>query len=76
MLQRFLDSLKNEDPILPNSFTLKLGELIRLGRLEAKLSQAELAELVYIRQPLYRTLKKGTRAVSTGRAPVYNVRPR
>ena len=65
MLQRFLDSLKNEDPILPNSFTLKLGELIRLGRLEAKLSQAELAELVYIRQSSISNIEKGTRAVST-----------
>jgi transcriptional regulator with XRE-family HTH domain len=65
MLQRFLDSLKDEDPILPNSFTLKLGELIRLGRLEAKLSQADLARLVYLRQSSISNIEKGTRAVST-----------
>lgn len=65
MLQRFLEALRGEGPILPNSFTIKLGELIRDARQEAKLTQAELAERVYLRQSSISNIEKGLRAVST-----------
>jgi len=64
MLDRFLDALKDEGPNLPNSFTVKLGELIRDARVEAHLSQAELALRVYLRQSSISNIEKGLRAVS------------
>lgn len=59
-----MDALKDEGPNLPNSFTVKLGELIRDARVEAHLSQAELAKRVYLRQSSISNIEKGLRAVS------------
>ena len=42
MLSRFLDSFYKGE--VPNKFTVAMGKLIRKARLEAKMSQAELAE--------------------------------
>ena len=45
--------------VLPNKFTLKMGELIRIARKEAGLSQRELAERIYRRQAALSDMENG-----------------
>lgn len=49
---------------LPNKFSLALGELIHQARIEAKMSQAVLAEKTYFRQAAISQIEKGKREVT------------
>ncbi len=62
MLSRFLDSFYKGD--VPNKFTVGMGELIRKARLEAKMSQAELAEEAHFRQASISQIEAGKREVT------------
>lgn len=64
MFEKFLDSLQDESPNLPNKFTIALGDRIRVARLEAGLSQADLARKAYFRQSSISKIESGLRAVS------------
>jgi transcriptional regulator with XRE-family HTH domain len=63
MLQKILDSIYDESPNLPNNYTRALGNLIRKARLEAKMSQTELAEKAYLRQSSISKIEAGLRSV-------------
>lgn len=63
MLQKILDSIYDESPNLPNKYTNALGNRIRKARLEAKMSQTELAEKAYLRQSSISKIEAGTRSV-------------
>ena len=65
MIEKFLDSLQDESPNLPNKFTIALGDRIRVARLEAGLSQADLARKAYFRQSSISKIESGLRAVSS-----------
>jgi transcriptional regulator with XRE-family HTH domain len=64
MLSDFLDRLTVKGDV-PNKFTIGMGELIRQARLEAKMSQAELAEKAYFRQAAISQVETGKREVSS-----------
>lgn len=64
MLEKFLDNLKDEGPILPNQFTAIVGDRIRKARQEANMSQAELAHKAHFRQSSISKIEMGTQAVS------------
>ena len=64
MLKDFLERAKGQRDILPNSFTIELGELIRKARTEAKLSQGELAEAAYVNQAAVSLIEKGKRSIT------------
>jgi len=49
---------------IPNSFTITLGELIRKVRLEANMTQAELAKSAYLSQTAISQIEQGKRDVS------------
>lgn len=49
---------------IPNKFTIAVGELIRKARIEAKMSQAELAEAAYMRQAAISLLELGKRDIT------------
>jgi transcriptional regulator with XRE-family HTH domain len=63
MLQKILDSIYDESPNIPNKYTSALGNRIRKARLEAKMSQTELAEKAYLRQSSISKIEAGTRSV-------------
>jgi transcriptional regulator with XRE-family HTH domain len=65
MLSDFLDRLQGKKGDVPNSFTFAMGELIRQARIEAKLSQAELAQKAYFRQAAISQIETGKREVSS-----------
>ena len=65
MLRTLLDSIQDEGPNLPNRFTLALGKLVRKARLEANMSQSDLAEAAYLKQSSISRIEDGTRALST-----------
>lgn len=60
LLDNFLCNKSN----LPNKFSIALGELVQSARSEIKLSQKELADLVYINQAAVSLIEKGKRSVS------------
>jgi transcriptional regulator with XRE-family HTH domain len=62
MLSRFLDSFYKGN--VPNKFTVGMGELIRKARLEAKMSQAELAQKAHFRQAAISQIEAGKREVT------------
>lgn len=64
MLDKFFDLIKSEKEELPNKFSIAMGERIRKARIEAKLSQADLAEKAYFRQASISQIEAGKRAVS------------
>lgn len=64
MLKNLLDSIKSEGPYLPNKFTVALGELVRKARLDANMSQADLADAAFLKQSSISRIEVGTRAVS------------
>lgn len=64
MLKDFLERAKGQRDTLPNSFTIELGELIRKARVEAKLSQGELAEAAYVNQAAVSLIEKGKRSIT------------
>jgi transcriptional regulator with XRE-family HTH domain len=59
-----LELLKSDKPNLPNKFTTALGELIRKARIEANLSQKDLAWKAYINQAGISLIESGKRSVS------------
>lgn len=64
MLEKLLESIKSEGPYLPNKFTIALGEHVRKARLDANMSQADLANKAYLKQSSISRIEVGTRAVS------------
>ena len=64
MLDKFFEYIKDESSYLPNKFTIALGERIRKARLEAGLSQSNLARKAYFRQPSISKIESGVRSVS------------
>ncbi len=65
MLKNILEELRGQKPNLPNKFTIALGDLIRQARLDANLSQSELAKLAYFSQAAISQIEKGKRSVSS-----------
>lgn len=63
MWSSFLDSLYQGD--VPNSFTIGMGEQIRKARIEAKMSQSELAQKAHFRQAAISQIETGKREVSS-----------
>lgn len=64
MLEKFLDTIKDEKRIIPNKLTVALGNLIRNARVENNMSQAELAERTYFKQSSISKIEKGLRAIT------------
>ncbi len=64
MLEKLLDRLRDEGPNLPNRFTIALGKRIRDARLEAEMSQSDLADTAYLRQSSVSKIETGMRSVS------------
>lgn len=64
MRKKFLDFLQSESRNTPNKFTTALGEKIREARIEAHLSQGELAENTYLKQSTLSKIESGTREIS------------
>jgi transcriptional regulator with XRE-family HTH domain len=64
MLKRLLETTKSEGPYLPNKFTIALGKLVQKARLEANMSQSDLADKAYLKQSSVSRIEVGTRAVS------------
>jgi len=65
MLEKIIEQLRNDRPNLPNKFSIALGEKIRQARNEAKISQAELAEISYLKQSSISRIEFGLRAISS-----------
>jgi transcriptional regulator with XRE-family HTH domain len=63
-LAKFLDYLAYGEPH-PNKFTIFLGEQIKKAREEAKMSQKDLAELIYKRQATVSDIENGKGEVDT-----------
>ncbi len=59
-----IEKMKFQSDDLPNKLSVQLGELIRKGRTEAKLSQSELAEYAYFSQAAISQIEQGKRSVS------------
>jgi transcriptional regulator with XRE-family HTH domain len=57
-LEKFLDYLAYGEP-RPNKFTIFLGEQIKKAREESKMSQKDLAELIYKRQATVSDIENG-----------------
>ena len=64
MLKKLLESTKSEGPYLPNKFTIALGKLIQKARMEANMSQADLADAAFLKQSSISRMEVGNRAVS------------
>lgn len=60
----WLDRARGFKDELPNKFSIAMGELIRKARIEAKMSQAELADKAYFRQAAISQIEAGKRDVS------------
>lgn len=60
----WLDKTNGFKDELPNKFSRAMGELIRQARIEAKMSQAELAEKAYFRQAAISQIETGKRDVT------------
>jgi transcriptional regulator with XRE-family HTH domain len=60
----FFEELRGYRDKLPNKFTIQLGELIRKARLEASITQSELAERAYFSQTAISQMEQGKRDVS------------
>ena len=65
MVFKFLSKFIEDTGSTPNGFTMGMGELVRKARLEAKLSQTDLAERIYIRQASISEIENGKREVSS-----------
>jgi transcriptional regulator with XRE-family HTH domain len=60
----FFEELRGHKDKLPNKFTIQLGELIRKARLEANITQSELADKAYFSQTAISQIEQGKRDVS------------
>lgn len=63
VLEKLLDLLTPDEPV-PNKFTIYMGERIRDGRIEAGMSQQELARLIYKRQAALSDYENGRAIVN------------
>ncbi|MCX6643735.1 MAG: helix-turn-helix transcriptional regulator [Candidatus Bathyarchaeota archaeon] len=57
-IDKILDRLAYGEP-RPNKFTIYMGEQIKKARLEAKISQEELAERIYVRRATISAIENG-----------------
>jgi transcriptional regulator with XRE-family HTH domain len=64
MFRNFFEELRGYKGSVPNKFTIHLGELIRKARLEANMTQSELAERAYFSQTAISQIEQGKRDVS------------
>lgn len=64
MRSKLADMLYSESRIIPNRFTETLGKLIRDARIEANMSQGELAEKAYFRQSSISKIETGMRSLA------------
>jgi transcriptional regulator with XRE-family HTH domain len=64
MFRSFFEELRGHKDNIPNKFTIHLGELIRKARLDADMTQAELAERAYFSQTAISQIEQGKRDVS------------
>ncbi|MCD4751634.1 MAG: helix-turn-helix domain-containing protein [Anaerolineaceae bacterium] len=63
MFNKFLDESRKGD--VPNKFTIYMGQQVRIARLEAHMSQRELADRSCFRQAAISEIENGKREVST-----------
>lgn len=61
----FLEELFGKKVEIPNKFTVAMGKLIRDARMEAKLTQGELAEKAYMRQATVSDFENGKREAAS-----------
>jgi transcriptional regulator with XRE-family HTH domain len=73
MLEKFLDLIKDENDGYPNKFAAEMGKRIRNARLEAKMSQTELAERAYFRQASISDIEAGKRSVSASQVTYLSI---
>lgn len=64
MRSKFIDLLYSETRIVPNKFTVSMGKLIKNARVEADISQEELAERAYLKQSSISKIEAGNRSLS------------
>ena len=64
MVMDLYDRMRGFKSETPNKFTIAMGELIRQVRIDAKLTQSELAEIAYMRQATVSDIEKGKREAS------------
>jgi transcriptional regulator with XRE-family HTH domain len=64
MLRNFFEELRGFKDSTPNKFTIHLGKLIRKARLEANMTQAELAKEAYFSQTAISQIEQGKRDVT------------
>jgi transcriptional regulator with XRE-family HTH domain len=64
MFRDFFEELRGHKDILPNSFSIHLGKLIKNARLEANMTQAELADRARFSQTAISQIEQGKRDVS------------
>ncbi len=60
----WLDRARGFKDELPNKFSIAMGNLVRQARVEAKMSQVELAEKAYFRQAAISQIEAGKREIS------------
>lgn len=58
---------------IPNKFTIGMGELIKKARIEAGLTQAELAEIAYFHQASISQIEAGKREVTSSELLSFSV---
>lgn len=64
MRSKLADFLYSEMRVIPNRFTIALGNRIKDARIEANLSQGELAERAYFKQSSISKIEVGMRTVA------------
>jgi transcriptional regulator with XRE-family HTH domain len=64
MRGKWVDLLYSETRIVPNKFTVSVGKLIKAARIEANISQEELAERAYLKQSSISKIEAGMRSLS------------
>lgn len=65
MFQKILDRFVGDWEDTPNKFTIVMGDKIRKSRKIQKLSQAELAKSIYVRQASISEMENGKRVVNS-----------
>lgn len=64
MLSDWFDRARGFKDELPNRFSIAMGELIRQARVDAKMSQVDLAEKAFMNQAAISLIEKGKREVT------------
>lgn len=65
MIEDLLFEIFGQGKNTPNKFTVQMGDNIRKARLEAGMSQSELAKYVYVSQAAISDMENGKREVSS-----------